>query len=67
MRTSARILRTIGLGLTWSGWEYAAPRHYGPWAYLGTPYYYLYRLPSPPTKSARPAGPATPRSRQGGG
>ena len=49
MRTSAKILRTIGQGLTWSGWGYAAPRRYGPWAYLGAPYYYLYRLPSPPT------------------
>jgi hypothetical protein len=66
MRTSAKILRTIGLGLTWSGWEYAAPRHYGPWALLGTPYY-LYHLPSPPTESARPASSATPRTRQGGG
>ena len=46
MRTSAKILRTIGRGLTWSGWANAAPRPYGPWAYLGTPYFYLYRIPS---------------------
>ena len=66
MRTSAKILRTIGRGLTWSGWGYAAPRHYGPWAYLGTPYYYLYRLPSPPTAHADPAGPVAALPRQGG-
>ena len=33
MRTSAKILRTIGRWLTWPGWGYAAPRHFGPWAY----------------------------------
>jgi len=66
MRTSAKILRTIGRGLTWSGWAYAAPRHYGPWAYLGTPYYYLYRLPSRSAEQSDPpaAGAALPR--QGG-
>jgi hypothetical protein len=66
MRTSAKILRTIGQGLTWSGWGYAAARRYGPWAYLGTPYYYLYRLPSPPTAHADPAGPVAALSRPGG-
>jgi len=66
MRTSAKILRTIGRGLTWSGWRYAAPRHYGPWAYLGTPYYYLYRLPDPPTEGADPAHALGALPREGG-
>jgi hypothetical protein len=41
MRTSAKILRTIGRWLTSPAWGYAAPRHLGPWYH-----YYLYRYPS---------------------
>jgi hypothetical protein len=41
MRTSAKILRTIGSWLTSPAWGYAAPRHLGPWYH-----YYLYRYPS---------------------
>jgi hypothetical protein len=45
MRTSAKILRTIERWLTWPGWGYAAPRHFGPWAHLGLRYYSSYPLP----------------------
>ena len=55
MWTSTKILRTIGRGLTWPGWGYAARRHYGPWVYLGRPYYYSYRIPSRSPERADPA------------
>ena len=66
MRTSAKILRTCGRWLTWPGWGYTAPRHYRPWAYLGTPYYYIYRLPTRPAERADPRNAAAPLPRQGG-
>ena len=65
MRTSVRILRTIGRGLTWSGWEHSLRRHYGPWAYLGVSYYYIYRIPRPP-EHADPAARGASLPRQSG-
>lgn len=66
MRTSVRILRTIGRGLTWSGWEQSLRRYYGPWAYLGMPYYYIYRIPSRHSEPADPAAMGVSLPRQGG-
>jgi hypothetical protein len=66
MRTSAKILRTIGQGLTWSGWGQSLRRYYGPWAYRGIPYYYIYRIPSRSPEHADPAARAAGLPRQGG-
>ena len=66
MRTSAKILRRIGQGLTWSGSEQSLRRYYGPWAYRGMPYYYIYHIPSRPPEHADPAARAVRLPRQGG-
>ena len=43
MRTSAKILRTIGSWLSRLDWGYAGPRQLGPGYYYYYRYYYPYR------------------------
>lgn len=66
MGTSAKILRTIGQGLTWSGWGRSLRRYSGPWAHLGMPYYYIYRIPRRSPEHADQAARAAGLPRQGG-